>query len=104
MSQPHALILGASGISGWSLLNQLHIYPSKDYWRTITGFTNRPFSVEQAQIPAEKRTQLVSGVDLTASVGQIVSDVRSKVADISTVTHVFFTGEYIKHRRHNYAY
>lgn len=92
MSQPHALVLGASGISGWSLLNQLHSYPSNDYWKRITGQTRRPFSFEQAKIPAEDRTQLVSGIDLTASVDQIISDLRSKISDIETVTQVFFTG------------
>lgn len=93
MSQPHALIFGASGISGWSLLNQLRSYPTPGYWNKITAFTNRPFSFEQAQIPAEERIQLVSGVDLTQSVEQIVSNMRAKAADIGSVTHVFFTGK-----------
>ncbi|KAK9350836.1 hypothetical protein V1523DRAFT_418598 [Lipomyces doorenjongii] len=91
MSQPHALVLGASGISGWSLLSQLRTYPSAGYWKRITGTTNRPFSFEQARIAPEDRIQLVSGINLTDTVDKIVDGFRSKVKDIDTVTHVFFT-------------
>jgi len=93
MVQNHALVLGASGISGWSLLNQLRSYPSADSWKRITGTTNRPFSLEQARIPAEDRIKIVSGIDLVGPVDQIVRDFREKVPDIDTVTHVFFTGK-----------
>lgn len=73
-------------------MNQLRSYPSKCYWKRITGQTNRPFSFEQARLPQEDRTQLVSGIDLTKPVDQIAHDLKSKVADIDTVSHVFFTG------------
>ncbi|KAH6656613.1 hypothetical protein BKA67DRAFT_654940 [Truncatella angustata] len=87
----HAFIFGASGISGWSLLNQTRNYPSPDTFARITGTTNRPLTLDKALIPNDDRIQLVSGVDLTKSVDEIISMLKEKVLDISTVTHVFFT-------------
>ncbi|ETS77226.1 hypothetical protein PFICI_11100 [Pestalotiopsis fici W106-1] len=87
----HALIFGASGISGWSLLNQTRVYPSATSFARITGTTNRPLSLEQAQLPRDDRVQLVHGVDLTKSVDQVVRSLKDKIADVHTVTHVFFT-------------
>lgn len=92
MAQNHALVLGASGISGWSLLNQLLAYPTAGSWSRITGTTNRPLTLAQARIPADERIKLVSGINLTTKVDQIVQDLREKVSDVETVTHVFFTG------------
>ncbi|KAF4549239.1 Hypothetical protein D9617_22g065840 [Elsinoe fawcettii] len=87
----HALIFGASGISGWSLLNQTRIYPSQTSFTRITGTTNRPFTLKQAQIPADDRIKTASGINLTKPVNEIVATLKGKVADIDTVTHVFFT-------------
>lgn len=92
MSENHALVLGASGISGWSLVNQLRSYPTTGHWKRITGTTSRPFSFEQANIAPEDRIQFASGIDLSKSVENIVNVLREKVKDINTVTHVFFTG------------
>lgn len=91
----HALIFGASGISGWSLLNQARVYPSPSAFARITGTTNRPTSVKQLQIPQDDRIQLASGIDLTKSVDEVVSTLKEKVPSIDTVSHVFFTGEYL---------
>lgn len=98
MSQHHALVLGASGISGWALLNQLRSYPSSQSWSRVTGTTNRPFSLEQARLPPDHRFKLVSGIDLTESVDRIVQDLRDKVPDINSVTHVFYTGRELLQR------
>jgi hypothetical protein len=94
MSPPpfHALILGASGISGWALLNQARLYPSPDTFHRITGTTNRPLSLEKAQIPPDPRVRLVSGIDFTKSVEEVRETLREKIPDVDTVTHVFFTG------------
>lgn len=92
----HALIFGASGISGWSLLNQTRVYPSSTAFKRITGTTNRPFTLQQAQIPEDDRIQIVSGVNLTKSEDEVAATLRQSVPDIDTVSHVFFTGKYIK--------
>lgn len=92
VTMAHALIFGASGISGWSLLNQTRHYPSPTTFARITGTTNRPLTLEQAQIPSDERIKLVSGVNLTNPVDEVVVALKEKVPDIDTVTHVFFTG------------
>jgi hypothetical protein len=89
----HALIFGASGISGWSLLNQARVYPSQSTFKRITGLTNRPFSLQQAQLPEDNRIQIVAGIDLTKSVDEVVGLLKAKVLDVDTVSHVFFTGK-----------
>jgi len=89
----HALIFGASGISGWSLLNQTRVYPTPTTFERITGTTSRPFSLEQAQIPQDERIKIASGVDLTKSASEVAATLKEKVDDISSVTHVFFTGK-----------
>ncbi|UPK89983.1 hypothetical protein LCI18_000918 [Fusarium solani-melongenae] len=87
----HALIFGASGISGWSLMNQARIYPSPTAFACITGTTNRPTSIGQLQIPDDDRIQLASGIDLTKSVDEVVAALKEKVPHVDTVSHVFFT-------------
>ncbi|KAK1547118.1 hypothetical protein CPAR01_01085 [Colletotrichum paranaense] len=88
----HALILGASGISGWSLLNQAQTYPTPTTFARITGTTNRPLTLEQARLPADDpRLALVSGIDFTKSVDEVAAALRDKVPDVETVSHVFYT-------------
>lgn len=90
----HALVLGASGISGWSLLNQARVYPTPTTFARITGTTNRPFSLEQAGIPQDPRMQIASGIDFTKSVDAVVKALKEKIPDVASVSHVFFTGKY----------
>ena len=91
----HALILGASGISGWAILNRARSYPSPQTFSRITGTTNRPLSLEKAQIPPDPRIKLVSGIDLTKSVDEVCEVLKDKIQEIDTVTHVFFTGAFL---------
>jgi nucleoside-diphosphate-sugar epimerase len=88
----HALIFGASGISGWALCNQLLAYPSKDSFSRVTGLTNRPLSIEDAKLPHDPRLELLSGIDLSGTVESVKQDLEKKVKDIKDVTHVFFMG------------
>lgn len=88
----HALILGASGISGWSLVNQARTYPTPTTFNRITGTTNHPLSLQQAQLPEDKRLSIVSGIDLTKPVEEVADSLKEKIQDIDSVTHVFFTG------------
>ncbi|KAH9238004.1 hypothetical protein K456DRAFT_1747645 [Colletotrichum gloeosporioides 23] len=87
----HALILGASGISGWSLVNQARTYPTPTTFNRITGTTNRPLSLQQAQLPEDKRLSIVSGIDLTKPVEEVAESLKEKIQDIDSVSHVFFT-------------
>lgn len=91
----HALVLGASGISGWSILNQARTYPTPSTFSRITGTTNRPLSLEDARIPKDERIKLVSGIDFTRPIEEVVRLLKEKIADIDTVTHLFFTGMFL---------
>ncbi|KAH9204995.1 hypothetical protein DL95DRAFT_376620 [Leptodontidium sp. 2 PMI_412] len=86
----HALVLGASGISGWALLNQLTVYPAPNTFSRITGLSNRPLTLDQAQLSADPRLSLVSGIDLTKSVSEVVQLLKEKVEDVQSISHVFF--------------
>ena len=88
----HALIFGASGISGWALLNQIRTYPTTTTFQRITAVTRRPFTLEQAQIPQDDRITIASGVDLTKTAKVVSATLEEKLSDIDTVTHVFFAG------------
>jgi nucleoside-diphosphate-sugar epimerase len=83
--------LGASGISGWALLNQLTRYPDPTAFSRITGLSNRPLTLEQAQLTADPRLNLVNGIDLTKPVSKVAQLLKEKVEDARSITHVFFT-------------
>lgn len=87
----HALVFGASGVSGWAITNQALQYPAKNTFAKVTALTNRPLSIEDSSLPKDSRLQLASGIDLTGSVDSIVSGLKSKVKDVESVSHVFFT-------------
>lgn len=88
----HALVFGASGISGWAILNEITSYPTSTAFAKITGLSNRPLTLEQAYLPQDPRLSLVNGVDLTKSVDEVVLMLKDKVEEAHTISHVFFTG------------
>lgn len=90
-SEKHALVLGASGISGWSLVYQALSYPTPGTFKSITGQTNRPLSVQEARLPNDPRITLVSGIDFSKSESEVKSTLSSKISNLSAITHVFFT-------------
>ncbi len=92
MPGKHALIFGASGISGNALCEQALVYPDKSTFSTITGLTNRPLSIEDAYLPKDDRLELVSGIDLSDPLDEVKKTLKEKVKGIEKVTHVFYMG------------
>jgi hypothetical protein len=90
-SENHALVFGASGVSGWGIMHELVSYPTSTTWTSIIGATNRPLSPAEAHLPDDLRISLVSGIDLTAGVPEVARLLREKVKNIEKITHVFFT-------------
>jgi hypothetical protein len=86
-----ALVFGASGITGWAIVNTALDYPSKDTFSRVIALTNRPLSIEESSWPRDPRLVLQSGVDLSGDVGSILEALKS-VAGIESVTHVYFSG------------
>lgn len=88
----HALVFGASGITGWAIVNAiLNNYPSPETFHRITALTNRPLSHDAAQWPASDNLQVVYGLDLLrGDQAALESEMKQRVRDMQTVTHVYF--------------
>lgn len=91
----HALIFGASGISGWSLMKQCLSYPAPTTFAHVTGLCNRPVDKKNLFLPDDPRLNIVSGIDLTAPVATVVSELRRKVPSVEDVDVVFFSGTFL---------
>lgn len=87
-----ALVFGASGVTGWSFINEvLNDYPKPGIWKRAHALTNRPLSQEQSQWPKDPRLNIVSGIDLLAgSQEDVENELRTKIPDINEVTHVYY--------------
>lgn len=95
MTGHHALIFGASGITGWAITHALlEGYPHPDTFSEVTALTNRPLPAEVAQWPQSEKLQVVSGLDLLTSNGikGLEEEMRSRIKDVETVSHVYFFG------------
>jgi hypothetical protein len=88
----HALVYGASGISGWAVVNAiLDGYPSKNAFSKVTAMVNRPLTREMASWPDDPRLQIVSGIDLVqGSQEELEQQIKDNVKDVDTVTQVYF--------------
>lgn len=91
-----ALVFGASGVSGWSFVNEmLSDYPEKGIWGSVYAMTNRPLSAEVAQWPKDSRLHIVSGVDLLKGSQQnLENEIKSKVPEAAEITHMYYLGNY----------
>lgn len=87
-----ALVFGASGVTGWSFINEiLHDYPKSNTWKRAHALTNRSLSQEQSQWPQDPRLNIVSGIDLLAgSQEDLEGQLKTKIDDINEVTHVYY--------------
>jgi nucleoside-diphosphate-sugar epimerase len=90
-----ALIFGASGVTGWSFVNELlHDYPQPGIWDGVVAITNRPLKQEDSLWPADPRLQIVSGVDLLkGSQEDLEAALKEKVKGIEKITHVYYLGK-----------
>ena len=99
-SGAHALVVGASGVAGWAVVDQiLEHYPNQGTFSTVTALVNRPLTVAGSgwPEPSSSRPQLdlVCGIDLTTGTADAFSDVlKEKVEGVSKVTHVFYFGRF----------
>ena len=87
-----ALVFGASGVSGWSFVNEiLNDYPKKGTWDKVHALTNRPLSLKDSHWPDDSRLNIVSGIDLLKGTQEEL-EVALKAAcpGIEKVTHVYY--------------
>lgn len=76
---------------GWACVKEALTFPTSSTFQKITGLTNRPLALEDSKLPQDQRLQLVSGIDLTGSVNDVVASMKQKIAGVDSVTHVIFT-------------
>lgn len=94
MTGKTAVVFGASGVSGWSLVNEiLHDYPAKGTWDEVYALTNRPLSKEASFWPDDARLNIVSGIDLLkGSQEDLEAELKQKLQHVDRVTHVYYLG------------
>ncbi|CAG8951389.1 hypothetical protein HYFRA_00007301 [Hymenoscyphus fraxineus] len=86
-----ALVFGASGVTGWALVNEiLHDYPKKGNWSKVHALTNRPLSQSDSFWPKDDRLNIVSGIDLLQGTQEEVVAKLSEIEGVSDVTHVYY--------------
>lgn len=107
-SENHALVVGASGIIGWSVVDQLlRQYPSPSPFSKITALVNRPMKLEHSFWPetssGRPKLRLVTGVNLLCGDEEFESIVRDKIPDVDSISHIYYFGTRSVHLhiRHN---
>lgn len=101
MSEYQALVIGASGLVGWSVVDQiLKSYPAasgESPFRKVTALVNRSLNVEDSFWPKDEpkapKLKLASGINLLCGDEEFETILKENVEDISTVSHVFYFGE-----------
>jgi hypothetical protein len=97
----HAIVFGAAGLLGWSVLNQLTSnYPQPGTFSRVTAVVNRPISEEDLNLSSKgtqdsekPEIQIVSGIDLRNGTGEALAhQLQTSVSDAETITHVFYFG------------
>lgn len=91
MGGKRAIIFGASGVSGWSFVNEiLHDYPRSGIWDGVVALTIRPLKHEDALWPKDPRLQIVSGINLLDDQDTIETKLSENVQHIDQTTHVYY--------------
>ncbi|KAH7070673.1 hypothetical protein BKA63DRAFT_82733 [Paraphoma chrysanthemicola] len=95
MATNHALVIGASGLIGWSVVNQLlQPYPATTPFRKITACVNRPLDINDSYWPLTPKDgpelQLVSGINLLCEDEAFEQVLKDKLSHAEGITHVFY--------------
>lgn len=94
----HAIVFGAGGLLGWSVLNELlSSYPSTNTFSKVTAIVNREISEQDLCLPHASTDrpefQIVSGVNLlNGTDGDLAKTLKEKVSSVETITHAFYFG------------
>lgn len=94
----HALVVGASGLAGCAVVDQLmRHYPEEGVFSKVTALTNRPLDVAKSfwsqPVLGRPELQLASGVNLLEGSAEDVAELlRTKVKNTESITHVFHFG------------
>ncbi|KAF8855381.1 hypothetical protein BDZ45DRAFT_793509 [Acephala macrosclerotiorum] len=93
MTEPNkgiqVLVLRASGITGWAIMNSALSYPTTTTFSRVVGLISHSLSLKDSRFPADPRLQLYSRLDLPQDAKAITEYLR-KIENIDQITHVFF--------------
>ena len=101
----HALVLGASGLAGWVIVDQiLSEYSARGTFAKVTALVNRPLSMLKScwlnESPSKRSLYLFDGINLMGKgVEDFTTLLRSKIKDVANVTHTF----YFAYKQEDYA-
>lgn len=102
MAQDHAVVIGASGLIGWGVVNELLSRDSiaAGNFGRVTAIVNRPINRDDTFWPDKHTSQpelvMVDGVNLTDGQEKVTAMLKDKIPDANTITHVFYFGAYAK--------
>ena len=93
----HALVIGASGLIGWSVVNQLlQCYPAEGTFSRVTALVNRPLELEKSFWPKATEStpelELIAGIDLLCADEELEATLKEKIANVDAITHVYYFG------------
>lgn len=96
-SNYHALVIGASGLIGWSVVNQLlQCYPANGTFSRVTALVNRPLDLETCFWPkttdSTPELDLIPGINLLSTDEELEATLKERVADVASITHVYYFG------------
>jgi nucleoside-diphosphate-sugar epimerase len=96
-SNNHALVIGASGLIGWSVVNQLlQCYPAKGTFTRVTALVNRPLDLGDCFWPettdSTPALDLIPGINLLSTDEELEATLKERVADVASITHVYYFG------------
>lgn len=97
-SKNRAIVFGASGLLGWSVVNQLlSSYPQAGSFESVAAIINRPVPEEDLHLPGSSPQrpgfEVVSGIDLQRGSGEdLAEELKTKISHAGEITHVFYFG------------
>jgi hypothetical protein len=100
MGAKKPVIFGASGVSGWSFVNEmLHDYPRNGVWQDVYALTNRPITQQESLWPKDDRLHIVCGIDLLkGSQENLEKELKSKISNVESITHVYYLGKILERK------
>lgn len=97
----HAVVMGATGLLGWGVVNELlsadSITRAPYSFGRVTALVNRPVQQRKMLWPEchdeQPELLVVDGIDLTEEKEKVTRLLRERVPDVETITHAFYFGE-----------
>ncbi|CAG8082590.1 unnamed protein product [Penicillium salamii] len=85
-----ALVIGASGISGWAVAKNLLSYPTATTFSRVIGLTHRPRTAQEIGLPQDSRLEIYSGINLRNDLEDVKHQMRARIPNLEQVTHMYY--------------